>query len=238
MKKQIWTLVLAVMLGMSTPVWAALDFTGLGGGSFSASWSGSQVIADAPSSGIAYALTFNSAGYGQLTDITFTFTTAGGWNGDMYAYLSHGSGVAILLNKVGASAGGADGYGTSGFSTIKLGMGGVTDIHNVQNPTSGTTYAADGRLDYTSATRDHTLAVFNNANPNGSWTLFFGDVSSTFQSTLTSWSLDIAAVPEPVNLALGVFAGLGVMATLWPVRPWQRKTQTAAGAGNESQDHR
>jgi hypothetical protein len=33
-------------------------------------------------------------------------------------------------------------------------------------------------------------------------------------ATLNSWSLDITAVPEPVNVALGCFAGLFLVVSL------------------------
>ena len=33
-------------------------------------------------------------------------------------------------------------------------------------------------------------------------------------STLVNWSLDITAVPEPVNVALGIFAGVFVVGGL------------------------
>ena len=51
-----------------------------------------------------------------------------------------------------------------------------------------------------------SLDAFNGHDPNGSWTLFIADVSAGGgQSQLTSWELDITAVPEPINLALGAF---------------------------------
>ena len=42
--------------------------------------------------------------------------------------------------------------------------------------------------------------------------MFIADMSAGDQSTLVSWSLSIEAVPEPINIALGIFAGaaLGV----------------------------
>jgi len=203
MKSLIWKLGMAVVLGTGFTGWAAIDFTG-SGGSYSATSPGSQVIADYPSSGVAYALNFNFAGASQITDITVTFTTTGGWNGDLYAYLSHGSGLAILLNRVGANAAGEDGYSTPGFNNITLTTSG-TDIHGVASPTPGGSYAADGRVDYTSSTRANTLSVFNGVDPNGSWTLYFGDLSPLDVSTLSSWSVGITAVPEPVNMALGLF---------------------------------
>ena len=49
-------------------------------------------------------------------------------------------------------------------------------------------------------------------NPNGAWTIFFADMASgpgspASTSTLVGWSLEITAVPEPANVALGIFGG-------------------------------
>ena len=53
------------------------------------------------------------------------------------------------------------------------------------------------------------FSSYNSIDPNGTWTLFFSDVSGGGgTATLNSWSLDITAVPEPVNVALEVFGGL------------------------------
>jgi hypothetical protein len=173
----------------------------------------SQVIPDNQPSGVAYAMSFGASGL-QITDVSVTFTTVGGWNGDLYAYLSHGDGFAVLLNRVGAP-GSSDGYGTPGFTGITLAMSATTDIHGVASPTTeGGPYAADGRLVYTDTARNNTLGVFNNMDPNGGWTLFFADRAAVNTSTLTGWSLDITAVPEPVNVALGCFAGVFLVVTL------------------------
>jgi len=207
MKNSISKLVVAVVLGTGCASWGAVSFTG-GGGNFTAVSSGSQAIPDYPAAGIGQTLNFNFSGYTMVTEITVTFTTTGGWNGDMYAYLSHGSGLAILLNKVGASGGSPDGYSTSGFNNITLGMVTVPggDIHGVQSPTTaGGPYEADGRLTYSSGTRNNTMTVFNNVNPNGDWTLYFEDDGALNTSTLSSWSVGITAVPEPVTWALIAF---------------------------------
>ncbi len=51
------------------------------------------------------------------------------------------------------------------------------------------------------------------------------------ESTITSWSLDlITAVPEPINVALGVFGGLLVVGSICRSAKVQRlfgQTQTA-----------
>lgn len=52
---------------------------------------------------------------------------------------------------------------------------------------------------------------FNGLDPNGTWGLVLWDSTSGIQNSLAGWSLDITAVPEPVNVALAVFAGLAVL---------------------------
>lgn len=228
MKNLIYQLTLAAALGVTSTGWATLiNFTG-SGGSYSASWSGSTAIADYPSAGVGAGLNFSDTSVAQITSVSVTFTTSGGWNGDLYAYLSHGSGVAILLNRVGASAPGDDGYSTSGFNNITLTASG-TDIHTISAPTTGGTYGADGRLDYTSGTRGNTLSVFDGGDPNGGWTLYFSDQSSLSTVTLTGWQvnitaipLDVSPVPEPVNVALGFFGGLMGLVVLSRSQPVKR----------------
>ena len=197
------------------------NFSASGGGVFTASASSlGQVIPDNNASGVAYALNFGAIGL-QISDISVSFNISGGWNGDLYAYLAHGSDYAVLLNRVGASTTDADGYGTSGLNVLLQPLAthsGIVDIHNVQNPASpSTAYEADGRVFYTDTSRPQTLNNFLTADPNGSWTLFFADMAGVNTSTLNSWSLDITTVPEPVGVALGLFGVLfaGVTAAWW-----------------------
>jgi hypothetical protein len=71
------------------------------------------------------------------------------------------------------------------------------------------------------------LASFAGYNPNNSWTLFFADVDIGSQNSLTSWSLEVSAVPEPVNVALGLFGaialGRGGAAWYWKRRAAGRR---------------
>ena len=213
------TSVAAMALGASLVGHASIyTFTPSGDGVYTAGASGlGQVIPDNDATGVAYALNFWTAGL-QISDIRISLNISGGWNGDLYAYLAHGSDYAVLLNRVGASTSGADGYGTSGLNILLEPVtthAGIVDIHTVQNPVAPTAaYAADGRAAFTDTSRPQTLDVLLNADPNGSWTLFFADRSALGASTLTGWSLEITAVPEPVNVALGCFAGLFLVVTL------------------------
>ena len=61
---------------------------------------------------------------------------------------------------------------------------------------------------------------FNGLNPNSTWGLVLWDNSSSgFENGLVGWSLDITAVPEPVNVALGIFAGVFLVVMLVRSRP-------------------
>lgn len=62
---------------------------------------------------------------------------------------------------------------------------------------------------------DATFTGLDGDNPNNTWALLLWDTSSTgIENGLVSWSLDITAVPEPVNVALAVFGGLLVVWTV------------------------
>jgi hypothetical protein len=119
------------------------------------------------------------------------------------------------------------GYGDTGFN-ITLNDG-ASNIHNYQNGVYNLNgngqltgaWAPDGRtndsltlpassFDTTSPTQ--FLSVFTGASANGSWELFIADLSNGGQSTLVSWGLTIATVPEPSAATYLLFAGLCVLA--------------------------
>jgi hypothetical protein len=114
---------------------------------------------------------------------------------------------------------------------------GSPDIHWVSSPTSAGTYAPDGReinpLSAASAfDADGTIgfSAYNGMNPNGTWTLFFADLSAGAQSQLVGWSLEVTAVPEPVNVALGIFGGMvlvSIVASSRRVRNWVQHRRDA-----------
>ena len=91
-------------------------------------------------------------------------------------------------------------FGATGAGmNITLSDAGSTSI---QNETSGSllsgTYQAAG-----------SLSGFNGSDPNGTWTLYFSDtIAGGGNATLNGWSLDITAVPEPINVALAIFGSL------------------------------
>ncbi len=75
-------------------------------------------------------------------------------------------------------------------------------------------------VNFNPTTADFTVnlgSTFNGLNPNANWTLSFANPAGFFDNSLTGWSLDITAVPEPLNVALGIFGvlALGAGGTSW-----------------------
>jgi subtilisin-like proprotein convertase family protein len=197
MKKQI--LLAVLVLGAMLPLQATLYSTGNVNGSGT---SLNQAIPDGTYPvGVSASLIVSGEG-GSLSYLTVTLNISGGYNGDLYGYLSYNGTLVTLLNRVGTGSGDSFGFSTAGFNNVTLADGG-TSIHDVANPSglgSQVTYAPDGG----------SLSAFNGMNPNGTWTLFLADNAHPDQSTLVGWSLDITAVPEPVDYALAIFGVLFV----------------------------
>jgi subtilisin-like proprotein convertase family protein len=155
---------------------------------------------------------------GPIGDVSVTLNLSGGWNGDLYAYLVHDSGFAILLNRVGRDVGNAAGFGTAGMN-VTLSDAAVLggNIHSVSVPAPLGTYQPDGRnIDPQTAAAGFNnplnptalLSSFNGGNPNGNWTLFVADVASGDVTTVQSWGLNIALVPEPSSFVLLLLGGV------------------------------
>jgi len=127
----------------------------------------------------------------------------------------------VLLNRVGVGTGVPVGSTGSGF-TVTFATGSPNIHFNLGNGNNATgDFSPDGRttnpLTPTPSefdTADTSAADFGTMaglDPNGEWTLFFADVNSNdgpSTSTVVSWSLELEPVPEPINIALGVFGGL------------------------------
>jgi hypothetical protein len=199
-------------------------------GFYSYIYSGPAVpIPDANLSGWSDSHTFSGLPV-QITDVSVKLDISGGYNGDLYAYLSFGNVLLPLLNRVGVGSGNAFGYSDSGMN-VTLSDDGAGNIHlyGGGGVPSGT-WQPDGRnispLGAPSsfdAAGTVSFANYQNLNPNGVWTLFIADVSGGGgQSVLNSWELDITAVPEPVNWALAVLAAVFGVGALWRSQ-WARR---------------
>jgi hypothetical protein len=122
-----------------------------------------------------------------LTDATVILNLSGGYNGDLYAYLSYNGTLVPLLNRPGVSSGnpfGSDGAGLN----VTFSDSAAENIHAAGNGFLSGLYRSDGQnLSPLSAAGSFnpnggaiTLdGTFGGVNPNGTWTLFVGDVVSS-----------------------------------------------------------
>ena len=149
----------------------------------------------------------------RITNVTVTLNLAGGFNGDLYAYLVHDSGHAVLLNRVGKTLANPSGYNDAGFHVTFDDHAPSGDIHNYRLTLSGLAntplagpladaWAPDGRdtdpaLVLDTDPRSATLSAFDGLDPNGRWTLFIADLDAAYASTMVSWALEIRGTSTP-----------------------------------------
>ena len=175
-------------------------------------------IPDADPNGYANQITVSGANP-IITGVTVRLNVTGGYNGDLYAYLSYNGTLVPLLNRVGTGGGDSFGYGDTGFgpdassNPFRLSDSGAYDVHNYQDHSP--VFNGSGQLTGTWRPDGGSLASFNGMNPNGNWTIFFADLSGGEQSTLVGWSLELdTVIPEPVNYALGIFGVIALTSGL------------------------
>jgi subtilisin-like proprotein convertase family protein len=156
-----------------------------------------------------------------------------GWLGDLYAYLRHDDGFAVLLNRPGRTAVSPFGYGDTQTMNLTFADGALNgDIHGYRAAaplnSSGSlvglllgAWAPDGRAVDPATVLDTTprtalLGGFAGHSLDGNWTLFVADLSSGGQHRLDRWALefeiDAAAVPEPATTAAAATIGLLALA--------------------------
>ena len=141
------------------------------------------------------------------------------------SFTANGQGDSISdLTLTFALQGGAS-TDLSGY--LRLGDAAGSTSYNLTSLIQGTAEAPGGTTYAIDFTTTGFQTAFNGQNPNDTWTLFFADTVNGDQTTLNGWSLGITAVPEPVNVALGIFAGL---VCLWW---WLRKCWTKTAEKDE-----
>ena len=188
----------------------------------SANYSVNSPIPDNDASGLSSTVTFASPQINAVQTMNVTLNITGGFNGDLYAYLTHGSGFAVLLNRVGKTGANGLGYADGGFNVTLGDAASNGDIHSYQltvNPGGAAlsgTWAPDARnidpaVSLDTSPRTAFLNSFNGIDPNGSWTLFVADVSAGGVSTLNSWGLQVIGVPEPSVPFLTTVGGLALL---------------------------
>jgi subtilisin-like proprotein convertase family protein len=184
-----------------------------------------ELIPDGNAVGLASSCTI-SGEQGLISNLEVSLNISGTYNGDLYAYLTHGDGFAVLLNRVGVSATDSLGYRDSGLNVVFDDS--APNIHDYRLTLSGNacqalsgpltgTWGADGRAVSPFAVTGSEaptalLSSFDGVDPNGEWTLYVVDAAGGDLNTLVSWgvSYTLAPVPEPGSLALGML-GAGVL---------------------------
>jgi subtilisin-like proprotein convertase family protein len=143
--------------------------------------------------------------------------SGGAFNGDLYIYLRHDNGLAILLNRPGLSSGNIEGYADVGLFITLSDTAANGDVHlyrGTEAPAKGAPltglWQPDGRnLDpgsspavFDSTSRSATLSSFNGMDPNGLWVLYAADLQSGGASKIEGWGLQFTGVPEPASFSL------------------------------------
>ncbi len=171
-------------------------------------------------------LDFTSTIHGIVPNATWTgvrvnLEIAGGFNGDLYVYLEHGTDYAVLLNRPGRSAVLDSGYGDSGFNISLDDTATFGDVHLYRtrvNPAGGILtgrWQPDGRevapedvLD--TSPRTALLSTFLTGSPNGEWSLTIVDVGPGDQARLVRWGLEVVYATPP---EIAVHEGVGTAGT-------------------------
>lgn len=181
-----------------------------------------MAVADGSKAGMTNTQSVSSS-ITSIQSIEVSVDITGTFNGDLYAYLAHGSDLAVLLNRPGRSAAETFGYGDDGLS-VTFTDAAAHNIHtyqdevmpNVGSPLTGE-WQPDGRMAdpenvLTSDPVVAQLAVFNSLAADGDWTLFIADLASGDEQMLEGWSIEITGVPEPGSTTLLV---LGISLLTW-----------------------
>ncbi len=172
-------------------------------------------VPDGNSGGISSILNVSGAGYiySAGDNVSVTLNISSGYNGDLYAYVLSPVGTRVqLLDRPGLGLlGGVAGVGytDAGFSNVTLSDGNSVNVNS---------YGGGGvpsSISYNPSAGGTAFQTYNGQNANGNWVLFISDLNGgdlSF-SRLDSWSLTVA-VPEPVDVALGIFGGICLLVTV------------------------
>jgi len=170
-------------------------------------WPIGQPIPDGDFSGVANAQSILTP-ITSITDLKVTLQVSGTWNGDLYCYLTHSPGFAVLLNRVGRRPESTVGYGDNGFNVTFDDGATNGDVHIYRRTLSGSDFTPisglltnawvpDGRTNNPAVVLNTDagtafLSSFNGLDPNGQWVLFIADMEPGDFSTLDGWGLQIS----------------------------------------------
>jgi subtilisin-like proprotein convertase family protein len=184
-----------------------------------------RVVPDGNASGLSDVRTINSA-IGTITSIKVGIKIVGEFNGDLFAYVRHSGGFAVLLNRPGKTLTNAIGYADAGFDVMFQTGAANGDVHTYQgstmpaigSPLTGT-WEPDGRtvdpaFVTDASTRAALLTSFNGLNASGEWTLYIADLESGGTNMLAEWKLEIIGSasptltwPNPADITYGTVLG-------------------------------
>jgi subtilisin-like proprotein convertase family protein len=176
-----------------------------------ADWSVNAAIPEGSPVGITTYQTFQNLTSSPITGVNVNLDISGGYNGDLYGYLTlqdanGNTATEVLLNQIGTSPSNPFGSSGSGMNVILSDSGTANgSIHWATGIPTGTW------LPDSANTLDGT---FGGLTANGTWTLFLADMSvGGGTSTLVSWGLDV--VPEPAETGLLVMGGAALALAAW-----------------------
>jgi hypothetical protein len=165
------------------------------------------LIPDADLNGIVQTINVSTSGLASIDLLTVNLETSGGWNGDLYAYLSHSGFISVLVNRPGRTVLLPDGSPTSGMK-LTLTDFAILDLHLATGEFNGV-FQPDGRnvhplLALDTDSRTTPLSNFTSTAPTGDWHLFIADVAGGEEATLLNWSISITgeAIPETSSTLL------------------------------------
>ncbi len=145
---------------------------------------------------------------GPIQNLRVSLNISGVPNGNLYAYLSHGSDLVVLLNRVGRTASDSAGYQDMGLNVAF--EQNMADVHQYRPAGSGPllgpltgAWGVDGRnvspFTVTDASARTTyLSSFVGKDPNGEWFLFVANLGDGGAGAkLESWGLEMNYAPVP-----------------------------------------
>ena len=100
---------------------------------FSSGFANAGTILDGNATGWSDTRTLSGIADASIVDLNVSLNIAGGFNGDLYVYLTHDSGFSVLLNRVGRTAANAFGYSNAGLNVTFDDAASNGDVHLYQN---------------------------------------------------------------------------------------------------------
>jgi subtilisin-like proprotein convertase family protein len=196
---------LAAVIGAAASANATIYSTNWNSG-----FANSGLIPDGNLSGWSDTRNVSTMPAGVLQGVAVDLQLTSGWTGDLYAYLIHNSGFAVLLNQVGTPTL-TLGYGAATVNASLVdgsSWNGNLISGNIHNYGGGSIVSGYWNPDNPNLLAN-SLASFVGTSPNGSWSLFIADLSTGGLTTVQSWGLqmDIVAVPEVEAWVAAALAG-------------------------------